>query len=126
MVGLSVASQALAAWADGKDEEGILDAALSAVTPSDSVNNGTIVVPGGVGVTGNINAGALYSDNYFFANGNPITTGGGGAILLPSSNIVDGYNHYCKNITLSSPSDIQLISTFSSVYIELSIIKGNS
>lgn len=46
MVGLAVASQALAAWADGKDEEGILDAALSAVTPSDSVNFLAMRIPG--------------------------------------------------------------------------------
>ena len=36
------------------------------------------LIAGGLGVAGNINADALYSDNYFFANGNPITTGGGG------------------------------------------------
>ena len=58
-------------------------------TPSTAKTNGTIVVPGGVGVGGNIVANALYSDNYFFANGNPITTGGGGGGSVVSAPIYD-------------------------------------
>ena len=58
-------------------------------TPSTAKTNGTIVVPGGVGVGGNIVANALYSDNYFFANGNPISTGGGGGGSVISAPIYD-------------------------------------
>jgi hypothetical protein len=36
---------------------------------STSTTTGTFVVWGGAGVTGNVNAGAFYSDNYLFANG---------------------------------------------------------
>lgn len=38
-------------------------------TASGNVNTGAFVVVGGLGVSGNVNAGALYSDNYKFANG---------------------------------------------------------
>ena len=38
-------------------------------TASGNVSTGAFVVVGGLGVSGNVNAGALYSDNYKFANG---------------------------------------------------------
>lgn len=38
-------------------------------TPSGNVSTGAVVVVGGLGVSGNVNAGAVYSDTYKFANG---------------------------------------------------------
>ena len=38
-------------------------------TASGNVSTGAMVVVGGLGVSGNVNAGSLYSDNYKFANG---------------------------------------------------------
>ena len=47
-------------------------------TESVSATTGTVVVTGGVGVSGNIFVNALYTDNYYLANGDPFGGGGGG------------------------------------------------
>ena len=54
---------------------------------SDSVSAGTIVLGNnsGLGVGGNVYANAIYTSNYFYANGDPFTGGGGTA----TSNIVN-------------------------------------
>jgi hypothetical protein len=54
------------------------------VTNSTSVGSGTVVIAGGAGVAGNIFAGALYTDNYYLANGDPFGGTGGGSGVVGS------------------------------------------
>lgn len=56
--------------------------ATSAITISDSTasvntTTGALVVAGGTGINGNLHAGSLYTDNYFYANGDPFGTPSG-------------------------------------------------
>jgi hypothetical protein len=38
-------------------------------TPSTNTTSGTIVVTGGIGASGNLSVGSVYTNNYFYANG---------------------------------------------------------
>ena len=52
-------------------------------TASSSNTTGTLLVQGGVGVTGNVYSDKIYTNGlYYAANGNPISTGGGGGTSL--------------------------------------------
>ena len=52
-------------------------------TASSSNTSGTLLVQGGVGVTGNVYSDKIYTNGlYYAANGNPISTGGGGGTSL--------------------------------------------
>jgi hypothetical protein len=50
--------------------------ATSNNTPSTSTTTGALLVAGGAGIVGNVNAGALYTDSIFYANGDPYVSGG--------------------------------------------------
>lgn len=66
---------------------------------SSSTTTGALVVSGGVGVAGAINAGgavktaALWTDNYYYANGSPLATGSG----TVSSGTVTRLAYYASN-----------------------------
>lgn len=47
----------------------------NATTPSTSTSSGALIVDGGAGIAGNINAGSVYTNNYLFANGVSIFSG---------------------------------------------------
>jgi hypothetical protein len=64
------------------------------VTNSTSVGSGTVVIAGGAGVAGNIFAGALYTDNYYLANGDPFGGGGGGGSGVVGSGTSGQFAYY--------------------------------
>ena len=51
----------------------------NSTTKSTSITTGAVVIGNGLAVGGNVFAGAIYSDNHFFANGTTITTPAGGS-----------------------------------------------
>ena len=50
----------------------------NATTASTSTSSGALIVDGGAGIAGNINAGSVYTNNYLFANGVSIFSGTSG------------------------------------------------
>ena len=50
---------------------------ITSNTTSTSTTTGALKVAGGVGVTGNVYAGAVYTDSYFYANGSVLSGGVG-------------------------------------------------
>jgi hypothetical protein len=48
-------------------------------TAATSTTTGAVTVAGGVGIAGNAFVSGIYTNNYFYANGSPISFGGGGS-----------------------------------------------
>jgi len=61
-------------------------------TAATSTSTGAVRVDGGVGVTGNLFAGSLYSDNYKYANGNPFVSTTIGNTADITANVPSGNN----------------------------------
>jgi hypothetical protein len=58
----------------------------AANTAATSNTSGALTVAGGLGVTGNVYSDKIYTNGlYYAANGNPISTGGGGTVTLSDS-----------------------------------------
>jgi len=68
---------------------------VSSSTTSTSTSTGAIVAPS-IGISGNVNANAYYSNYYLYSNGNPITTPAGGANTMVQFN--DGTNFLAQLI----------------------------
>ena len=62
---------------------------VTTATTSTNTTTGAIVAPS-IGIIGNVNANAYYSNYYLYSNGNPITTPAGGANTMVQFN--DGSN----------------------------------
>jgi hypothetical protein len=61
-------------------------------TAATSTSTGAVRVAGGLGVTGDIFAGSLYSDNYKYANGNPFVSTTVGNTADITANVPSGNN----------------------------------
>jgi hypothetical protein len=61
-------------------------------TAATSTSTGAVRVTGGMGVTGNVFAGSLYSDNYKYANGNPFVSTTVGNTADITANVPSGNN----------------------------------
>ncbi len=80
-------------------------------TASTSTSTGALKVSGGLGVAGNVNAGSVYADNYFYANGTVLSTGGGAGGVAGVSSIAGTANQITASastgaVTLSLPQNI--------------------
>ena len=64
------------------------DVEFRSTTSSTSKTTGAVTIAGGLGVQGNVNANAVYTNSLFYANGTPLTTP-----VVGSSNIL----HVAKN-----------------------------
>ena len=88
----------------------------NSTTTSTSTTTGAIVAPS-LGVSGNVNANAYYSNYYLYSNGNPITTPAGGSntmIQFNNSGTFTGATYLQYNLTsgnLVSNSTTQSTST---------------
>jgi hypothetical protein len=67
-------------------------ALFSNATTSTSTSTGAVIVSGGVGVSGNVNAGAIYSSNYRYANGAPFLSATIANTAQISANLSAGQN----------------------------------
>ena len=94
---------------------------ISGTDISNSNSTGALTVAGGVGITGNIYvASGIYSDNYYFANGAPLTTGGGGG----GSGTPSGSNkqiQYNNNGSFGGASNLIYESSNGAIYAGASI-----
>ena len=63
---------------------------ITSNTASISTTTGALKVTGGVGITGNVVAGAVYTDSYFYANGAAFVGGGGSTGYTGSAGLI-GY-----------------------------------
>ena len=82
-------------------------------TASTSNTTGALTVAGGLGVKGNVYSNAIYTNGLFYsANGNPISTGGGGSSSV--INLADGTQIYDNNAAFLTTTANVILDVFSS------------
>ena len=78
----NVANSALANTGTTITVNGVSQLVISNTANSHSNTTGAVTISGGLGVAGNVYANGIYTSGLFYAaNGNPISTGGGGTSL---------------------------------------------
>jgi hypothetical protein len=86
---------------------------IANTTKSTSNTTGALTIGGGLGVNGNVYANSIYTNGlYYAANGNPISTGGGGSTTV--INLADGTQIYDNNAAFLTNTANVILDVFSS------------
>lgn len=97
----------------------IVDDKISITGSEESINtsSGALVVSGGIGVAGNISAGAVYTDNYFYSDGT--------SLLFETQNqIVSAYTH--ANSAYAKANSVYTDATIAGSYANSAYLHANA
>ena len=85
---------------------------------STSCTTGALIVTGGVGISGNVYAANVYTNGlYYAANGQPISTGGGGSSTITSSAPTISSGTLTLNLSAASVFNVAVSSAISTITI---------